>query len=102
MFPVLRRLEMQGAVITAVLEGSPASNGGLRPMDIVVRLGEQPIVNATQLLLQVSALPPGATVKLSIIRSQPNALIESTQLIEFEALDLKMRLGIRPQLNSAG
>ena len=102
MFPVLRRLEMQGAVITAVLEGSPASNGGLRPMDIVVRLGEQPIVNATQLLLQVSALPPGATVKLSIIRSQPNALTDSTQLIEFEALDLKMRLGIRPQLNSAG
>lgn len=101
MFPVLQGLDIQGAVITAVLENSPADIGGLRPMDIVVRLGEQPIVNATHLLLQVSALPPGATVKLSIIRSRANALRDPAQLIEFEALDLKMRLGIRPQLNSA-
>lgn len=100
MFPVLRQLEFEGAVITAVIDDSPASKGGLKPMDIVVRLGEQPITSATQLLLQVSALPPGATVKLSIYRSQANLLTASNQNIELQAVDLKMKLGTRPQLNS--
>lgn len=99
MFPILRDRDTQGAVITAVLPDSPASEGGLQPMDIVVRLGEEDIVNATQLLLKVSALPPGATVKLSLIRSsQSNSLTDPTQPLEFKEIDLKMRLGSRPLL----
>lgn len=101
MFPALRRFTISGAVITDVLDDSPASAGGLRPMDIVVRLGEQTVANATQLLLKVSALPPGATVKLSILRSTDNdSLTNSMQSVSFEAVDLKMRLGLRPTLRA--
>jgi serine protease DegS len=101
MFPALRKFNISGAVITAVLENSPAGTGGLRPMDIVVRLGEETIADATQLLLKVSALPPGATVKLSVLRSTAaNSLTEPTQDIVFDAVDLKMRLGLRPTLTA--
>jgi len=102
MFPALRKLNISGAVITSVQEDSPASSGGLRAMDIVVRLGEETVDNATQLLLKVSALPPGATVKLSILRSSAtDSLIDPTQAINFTALDLKMRLGLRPTLTAS-
>ena len=101
MFPALRKFNVSGAVVTAVIENSPAVIGGLRPMDIVVRLGEEPVENATQLLLKVSALPPGATVKLSILRSaQASSLTDPTQAIGFTAVDLKMRLGLRPTVTA--
>lgn len=101
MFPVLRKFNISGAVITGVLDDSPASRGGLRPMDIVVALGEETIANATQLLLKVSALPPDATVKLSLLRSpQADSLIDKPNQISFDAVDLKMRLGLRPTLTA--
>jgi S1-C subfamily serine protease len=102
MFPALRKFNISGAVITEVPKNSPAKAGGLRPMDIVVRLGEEAIANATQLLLKVSAVPPGATVKLSILRStQAESLTDPTQVIVFDAIDLKMRLGLRPTLSTS-
>lgn len=101
MFPALRKYNISGAVITEVLEDSPANAGGLRARDIVVRLGEETIANATQLLLKVSALPPGATVKLSILRStQTDVEADPMQLLGFDAVDLKMRLGLRPTLTT--
>ncbi len=83
LFPNLSDNE-NGAVITSVLAGSPAQAGGLRPMDIVTHLGEQPVENATELLLMVSALPPGATS--SIVINRGNQL----------GISLKLRLGERP------
>jgi len=102
MFPILGRLDVSGAVITALRPDSPATQGGLKPMDIVVRLGEQPIFSATQLLLQVSALPPGATVKLSVLRgAESDSLRDPNQVLEFTEIDLKMRLGTRPNMATA-
>lgn len=99
MYPALSKLNVRGAVVTEVLDNSPAKAGNLRVMDIVVRLGEQTIVDATQLLLEISALPPGATVKLSILRgAQSEPATESTQAARFEAMDLKVTLGQRPSL----
>lgn len=101
MFPALRKYNISGAVVTEVMESSPANAGGLRARDIVVRLGEETIANATQLLLKVSALPPGATVKLSILRSiQTDAQADPMQVLGFDAVDLKMRLGLRPTLTA--
>lgn len=99
MFPALRKFNINGAVITGVIEDSPAASGGLRPMDIVVRLGEETIANATQLLLKVSDLPPGATVKLSVLRTvAAESMTDPTLEIGFDAVDLKMKLGLRPTL----
>lgn len=97
MFPSLGPKAIQGAVITGVLEDSPASRGGLRYLDVVTGLGEQPIRNATQLLLQVSALPPGATVKLVLLRSaDPESVTDLQKPGNLQEVVLKMRLGKRP------
>ena len=97
MFPSLGAKAIQGAVITGVLEDSPASRGGLRYMDVVTGLGEQPILSATQLLLQVSALPPGATVKLVLLRNtESEPLSNLNEPGELEEVVLKVKLGERP------
>lgn len=100
MFPALIALSQQGAVITAVQEGGPADLTGVRPMDIVVQLGEQPISNSTQLLLAVSALPPDATVKLVLLRSpDPLTLNATGNTKPLEEVVYKVKLGTRPTIN---
>jgi len=87
MYPSLNLKDKRGAVITSVLAGSPAHIGGLRAMDIVTQLGEQPVESATELLIMVSALPPGATTRIVINRGDQ------------EEISLKMRLGERPAVD---
>lgn len=100
MFPALIPHTQKGAVITRVQEGGPADLTGVRPMDIVVQLGEQPIYNSTQLLLAVSALPPGATVKLALLRSpDPLALNATGTTKPLEEIVYKIKLGTRPTVN---
>lgn len=97
MFQSLRSQGIQGAVITGVLENSPGSLGGLRYLDVVTGLGEEPIISATQFLLQVSALPPGATVKLVLLRNaDPDTLSDLNNSTELQEVVLKMKLGKRP------
>lgn len=100
MFPDLGKKGLSGAVITQILADSPASRGGLQPRDVVTHLGEKPISDATQLLLAVSALPPGATVKLTLLRrTDTNSTPDSNTSSYFKRVDLKMRLGARPHVS---
>lgn len=69
MFPGINRVVDSGAVITGVLAGSPADIGGLKPYDVVLKAANQPVVNATQLLLLISGLAPGTEVPLEILRN---------------------------------
>ncbi len=102
MFPSLTSLTDQGVVITSVQEDGPAYDIGVRPMDIVVQLGEQPIYSATQLLLAVSALPPGATVKLVLLRSpDPQTLTRTGSTEPLQEMIYKVRLGTRPIIDSS-
>jgi len=99
MYQALRNQRIEGAVITDVLRDSPASRSGLKSSDVVLALGERAINNATQLLLEVSALPPGATVKLSVLRNaSATPLTDPSRVIDFDRVDLKVTLGTRPDL----
>ena len=100
MYPGLQQFVQEGAVITSVKEDSPAGQTGVKPLDVVVQLGEQPIRNATQFLLAVSALPPGATVKLVLLRSpDPEALTEDRDTEPLSAMTYKVVLGTRPSVS---
>ncbi len=100
MFPSLTSMTNQGVVITDVQKDGPAYKIGVQPMDIVVQLGEQPINNATQFLLAVSALPPGATVKLALLRSpDPQTLKRTGGTEPLQPIVYKVRLGTRPIIN---
>jgi Do/DeqQ family serine protease len=58
----------QGVLITGVLQSGPASAGGLRPGDVVVKIAETPVTNTRQLLNAVAALKPKADAVISVQR----------------------------------
>ncbi len=74
----------QGVLITGVLQNGPASAGGLRPGDVVVRVADTPVINTVQLLAAVAALKPQAPATIGIQRGD-------------KAIDLKVTVAQRPK-----
>ena len=74
----------QGVLITGVLADGPASKAGLRPGDVVLRVGDQPVANTTQLMAAVAALPPDSEASFSLQRGD-------------KALDVTVKVALRPR-----
>ncbi len=74
----------QGALITGVLQDGAASKAGVRPGDVVVRVGDAAVANTSQLLAAVAALKPGSTAQLQLQRGE-------------KALDLSATVAQRPR-----
>jgi S1-C subfamily serine protease len=66
---MLRLPDNKGVLITGVLRNGPADKAGLKPGDVVLQVAGQAVGNTAQLLARVSALTPGATASLEILRS---------------------------------
>jgi serine protease DegQ len=73
----------QGVLITGVLQSGPASAGGLRPGDVVVSIGEKPVINTRQLRDAVAAMQPQAVAALGVQRGD-------------KALGVNIKVGQRP------
>ena len=58
----------QGVLITGVLQSGPAAAGGLRPGDVVVKIGGLPVTNTPQLLNAVAALKPQTPAAIGVQR----------------------------------
>ena len=58
----------QGVLITGVLQSGPASTGGIRPGDVVTKIGGRPIANTAQLLDAVAGLKPQSSTDISVQR----------------------------------
>ena len=78
----------EGVLITGVLQSGPASAGGLRPGDVVVRIGDAPVSNTAQLLNAVASLRPKAVAVLGVQRGD-------------KALDVNVTVGQRPKGRAA-
>ncbi|MBX3637892.1 MAG: trypsin-like peptidase domain-containing protein [Rubrivivax sp.] len=78
----------QGALITGVLASGPAAAAGLRPGDVVLRVGERPVASAGDLLAAVTAQPPGSEVGVQVQRGR-------------QVLDLPVKVGERPRAAAA-
>ncbi|MEO8152817.1 MAG: trypsin-like peptidase domain-containing protein [Rhizobacter sp.] len=74
----------QGVLITGVLQSGPASAGGLRPGDVVVKVADTPVINTVQLLAAVAGLKPQARAVIGIQRGD-------------KALELKVVVAQRPK-----
>jgi serine protease DegQ len=58
----------QGGLITGVLENGPAARGGLRPGDVVTRVNDRSVANATDLLDAVASLKPQTRAAFEVQR----------------------------------
>ena len=52
----------------AVLRGGPAARAGLRPGDVIIKVGNQPVTNANGLMDAIRTLAPGSRVALTFLR----------------------------------
>ena len=68
MADTLRLPVRNGVLITGVLQEGPASTGGIKPGDVVTRIGRQPVSNTTEMLNAVAALPPGTDAVVAVQR----------------------------------
>jgi len=60
----------QGVLITGVLQEGPASAGGMRPGDVVVKVADTPVANTSQLLTAVAALKPKTAAVIAVQRGE--------------------------------
>jgi len=68
----------QGVIITGVLQNGPAAQAGIRPGDVISRVGERDVANVAQLLSAVAALPPGTPATLDVLRREGRTKVEIT------------------------
>ena len=78
-----------GALITQVNDGSPAAKAGMKEEDVVVAIDQEHVGSASALTRTVALKRPDATVTLSVIRAG-------------KPLELKVKLGVRPDLENLG
>jgi serine protease DegQ len=78
----------QGALIAGVLQDGPAGRAGLKPGDVVLKLGDTPVTGTTQLLAAVAAVKPGEKVDLTVQRGA-------------QTLTLPVTVGQRPKARAS-
>lgn len=74
----------EGVIITGVLQDGPAARAGIRPGDVIVRVGDKPTENVSALLSAVAALKPGEPAAFQLQRGDAQ-------------LELNVVPGTRPQ-----
>jgi Do/DeqQ family serine protease len=78
-----------GVLIAGVQQGGPAARGGVRPGDVVVRVGDTPVANTSELLAAVAALPPQSASTLAVQRGA-------------QTLELPVEVAERPRVRRQG
>ena len=58
----------RGALVTKVVEDSPADKAGLREEDFIVAVGSKPVANKDELRNLIAQIRPGKRVELTVIR----------------------------------
>jgi serine protease Do len=68
----MRRAGRRGAAVARVLPGTPAARAGVRPADIIRYVNGHPVRNDEDLIRLIGLLPPGAQVRLGVVRDGSN------------------------------
>jgi serine protease DegQ len=68
----------EGVLITGVLHNGPAAQGGIKPGDVVLKVGDALVMNTAQLLNAVAALTPGQVSVVLVQRGKEQVSIQVT------------------------
>ena len=80
----LKLPKVNGALITEVVNGSPADKAGLKPGDVLVGVENKPVTDSASMLNLIAALKPDTTALLKAIRDK-------------DELVFKVNVGKRPK-----
>jgi len=58
----------EGVIVSKVVEGGPAAKAGIKPGDIIIAVNGKPVRKSNDLQKYIMRNPPGAKVKITIIR----------------------------------
>jgi Do/DeqQ family serine protease len=78
MADTLRLPVKSGVLITGVLQNGPASNGGIKPGDVVTKIGGKAVTNTAELLNAVAALDPGSDAAIGVQRGDKSVEVTVT------------------------
>ena len=70
--------DVEGVIITGVLQNAPAAKAGLRPGDVLVRVAGEPVRHVGELLTRIAALTPGVSAKIDVMRRNQALTLEVT------------------------
>jgi serine protease Do len=73
-----------GALVQSLSPGGPADKAGVKPGDVVTEFNGRPVTNTTDLQKMVTAVKPGTSVAMKVMRSSK----EQTLHVTVEELDL--------------
>jgi serine protease Do len=68
----------RGALVTDVLEGSPAARSGLKKGDIILAMDGKTLENSRSLSLRIAMIAPGTTIRMTIFRDGREQAITAT------------------------
>jgi serine protease DegQ len=80
----LRLKRNEGVIVRGVLRNGPASTAGMEPGDLVESINGTPVADRRSMLSQIAQLDPGTTATVTVLR-------------DAKSLNLKIRVGERPQ-----
>jgi serine protease Do len=69
----------RGALIADVEQGSPAARAGLRPGDVIIRVGREPIASATDAQRELGKVPSRGTAFLRVLRDGQETFVSVTK-----------------------
>ena len=69
---------LQGVIITGVLQNGPAAKAGIQPGDVITQVAGKAVANVPELLANVAALKPGSANKFSVRRAEKSLELDVT------------------------
>ena len=66
-----------GAALVVKVQG-PAASAGMQIFDVIVEVDGEPIAGSRDLTCRIAALPPGASVRLTLVRDRRRLLLTAT------------------------
>jgi len=69
---------LQGVLISEVVRGGPADKAGVKRGDLLTMINDKPLTDSTTMLDVISAITPGTTVPLKLMRNQTEKVLQIT------------------------
>ncbi|MDQ4074693.1 MAG: PDZ domain-containing protein, partial [Chloroflexota bacterium] len=70
--------DTEGVLVQEVVEDSPAEDAGLEAGDVITAFNDEPVTSVVELRAQLSAIEPGETATLTVLRDGEEQQIEVT------------------------